>query len=137
MDKKRLSKYTKLQAEIAILTGWIAEAEINATAAFDTVQSGAEFPYSVKPVVVKGVSTKELQRLTTRKAAKEAECKAIEDFVASVEDSTMWLMLTQRYIKGLPLKQVAELVGYSTEYTSRRISGYLSESCQLMSTHIN
>jgi hypothetical protein len=125
MTKERLENYCNLKQEIAVLDNSILFAENDANGSFDIVNSAAKFPYAKKPSVVMGYGSRALPALLKRRAIKIAECKEIESFVASVEDSIMWQLLTRRYIEGKSLKETADLVGYSQNHAGFLINEFL------------
>ena len=125
MTKQRVAQYKKLQREIEMLEERIADSRNSAE--YDMVQSASNFPFSKKPVIVKGMGSKSLPKLLERRDKRIAECLAIEDFINSIENGIMWQLLTRRYIEGMTLQETADKVGYSYVHTRRLIDNFFEK----------
>ena len=114
MTKKRIEQYSRLRKEIDLLNERILAEESAGGRATDVVRGSSNvFPYLEQKITVSGYGTRALPRLYKRKAEREAECKAIEEFVNSIEDSVIFQLFTRRYIEGKQLKEAARMIGYS------------------------
>jgi len=124
MTKHRLEQYTKLRREIEALDEQIYFAGVSGGGSLtDSVRgSSTSIPYQQHNVAVQGYGSDAIPRLSARKAAKCAECKAVETYIDSIDDSIMWQLLTRRYIEGKTVAETAQLVGYSEVHVGRLIN---------------
>ena len=129
MTKHRLEQYTKLRREIAMLDEKIAHSGTSGgDILHDSVRgSSAEIPYQQRDIVIQGYGSDAIPRLSARRAARIAECRAIENYIDGIDDSIMWQLLYRRCIEGHSLKDTAELVGFSEKQASRLINGFFEK----------
>ena len=129
MTKHRLEQYVKLQREIAVLDEKIYSAGTSGGEFLtDSVRgSSASVPYQQRDIAIQGYGSDAIPRLSARRAARIAECRAIENYIEGIDDSIMWQLLYRRYIEGHSLKDTAELVGFSEKQASRLISGFFEK----------
>lgn len=126
MTKHRLEQYTNLRREITVLTEKLMSSKKDIVT--DSVQcSSSTMPYQQHNVTIQGYDVDVIPRLSARRAAKVAECKAIEIYIDAIDDSIMWQLLYRRYIEGHSLKDTAELVGFSEKQASRLINGFFEK----------
>lgn len=128
MTKNRVKQYLSLLREIAMLEDRIYSAACGGEFVTDMVRgSTKELPYAQHNIVIQGFGSEAVPKLSTRKAWCVAECKAIEDFIASLDDSVMRQLLTRRYLEGRSVKETGELVGYSDRQVGRLINDFFGK----------
>lgn len=128
MTKQRVKQYLSLLREIAMLEDRIYSASCGGDFVTDMVRgSTKELPYAMHNIVIQGFGSDAVPKLSTRKAWCVAECKAIEDFIANLDDSIMRQLLTRRYLEGRSLKETGGLVGYSERQASRLINEFFGK----------
>lgn len=122
MDKKELSQLRYIKKEIELLQRQIADAEyaVETRKAFDFVEgSNSKWPYQRKKFYIEGVNIpeyekkvkrlrKKLQRRLDKLMEKREE---LEEYISTVPDSMMRMILTLRYVNGLSWRQVAAHIG--------------------------
>lgn len=122
MTKQELSQLRYIKKEIELLQKQIADAEyaVETHKAFDFVEgSNSKWPYQRKKFYIEGVAVpeyekrvkqlrKKLQRRLEELTEKREE---LEEYISTVPDSMMRMILTLRYVNGLSWKQVAAHVG--------------------------
>lgn len=120
ITRQQIEQYTSLKREIAMLEDQIYKAECSGEFVTDSVKASShEIPYAMHNVTIKGYATSHVPKLHKRKAALEAECTAVENYIEAVADSLMRQLLTRRYIEGKSIAETAQLVGYSESHTKR------------------
>lgn len=128
MTKQRIGQYTSLKREIAMLEEQIYNADNSGEYAVGMVRgSTKELPYAMHNIVIKGYTSPHVPRLIKRKAAREKECREIECFVESIEDSILRQLFTWRYIEGKSIAETSRLVGYSERQARRIINNYFEK----------
>ena len=129
MTKHRLEQYRTLRREIEMLEKQIESETSSGNIVTDTVRgSSQEHPYTQRNIVITGYGESRAKALSARKADKDAEREAIEQFVDSIDDSIIWQMLTLRYIEGKTLRETADLVGYSTNHAGVLINDFFKKT---------
>jgi len=126
MTKQRISRYTKLKQEIAMLQDRINAMEMSPD--IDMVQASTGAGWQKRDIVVKGFGNKQLPKLYERMRSRELECHHIEHFINDVDDSIMFQLLTRKYLEGKTLQETAEKVGYSVSQTIRLIDKFFDEN---------
>lgn len=119
MTQNRLNQYRALKREIAVLQDIIDDMESKPNTVSDTVQSAAEFPYSLHTVTITGLPTDKQQDIIDRKttleqlmARAEAELKKITEWIATIEDSDIRGIILMRYVQGKSWLQAGLKYGY-------------------------
>lgn len=132
MTEKRLNQYRNLLREIAQLDEQATRAaQKSGGIVKDSVSSAAVFPYSKHTVVIEGLmeSGREQRIRKKQKQARErakAELEALEDYIASVPDAGLRVIMRYRYIDGWTWQRIAMKMGWSDESTPRqKIQGFL------------
>lgn len=121
MTKSRIGQYNNLKREIAMLEEQILMA--GGEYIHDVVQGSMKNPpYTMHNIVIKGYGSRDIPKLTARKARCLAECDAIEKFIDGLENSMMRQLFTRRYIEGRHISEAAALVGYSERQAQRLIN---------------
>ena len=122
MNKKELSQLRYLNREIELLKEQIekAEQDVEANMAADTVAgSNPVWPYQPRSFRVEGIAIPEYERRVgrlKRKLQRRLEevmekREEIEEYIDSIDDSQIRMILTLRYVNGLSWQQVAEHIG--------------------------
>ena len=125
MTRKRLKRYRILRRQILRLEERILEADSRGRFVMDTVTSASEFPYDKREIPIKGYTTTDhANRLRSRLAAVEAEVAAIERFIESIEDSTMYLIISLLYRDGMTVEDAAEWLGLSGATVYRHLKDF-------------
>jgi DNA-directed RNA polymerase specialized sigma24 family protein len=128
LTKKQIEQYTKLKQEISMLEDQISGAKNAGEYVTDVVRgSTKEIPYAMHNIVIKGYTSSHVPRLIKRKAAREKECREIERFVESIEDSVLRQLFTWRYIEGRTTTEAAQLVGYSKRQAIRLVNAHFEK----------
>jgi DNA-directed RNA polymerase specialized sigma24 family protein len=128
LTKKQIEQYTKLKQEISMLEDQISGAKNAGEYVTDVVRgSTKEIPYAMHNIVIKGYTSSHVPRLIKRKAAREKECREIERFVESIEDSVLRQLFTWRYIEGLSVAESAARVGYSRKQATRLFCSFFEK----------
>ena len=128
MTTAELKQYRSICAEIEDL-----ENELKVSYVGDSVTSASNFPYSKHTVHIEGYKPSGstvvmLARLSELKAQKNE----IEEFVRSVKDREIKLILSWRYINGTKApswQSIAMRLGYQAEHTpKRKLQKYIKKS---------
>jgi len=125
MTKYRIAKYNSLKREIGMLEDQIISAGYGKDFVVDYAKE-----YSTghpRVITLRGYGSQDVPKLSARRAWCFAECKTIEDFIASLDDSVMRQLLTRRYIEGRTTAEAAQLVGYSRKQATRLINGFFEK----------
>jgi len=128
MSKRRLEQYIDLKKEIFLLGEQILSATSGGDIVTDMVRgSSAEHPYTQHNIIIQGHGSVSVQRWSARKTALEHECTAVEEFIESVDDSTMRQILTWKYIQGNTVERTAAIVGYSPVHVKRLLKNFFEK----------
>lgn len=122
MTKERLRRYITLKREITDLEARVREAEENITSlrspSFDGVPSAHGSPGSpIEDAVVALVDLKE--HYERKLAVMHAEQRAVEEAIASLEDSVERQLMRARYLDGQVWEEVCLTIGYAWSQTHR------------------
>lgn len=115
MTRQQLKQYRRKKQEIEFL-----EKKIRLVVPEEYV-SDVVVGSHMQPVGISGYGSNRVPAMSNRKAALIAECRDIEAYIESVEDSLIRLSLTIRYIEGQSWNDVAEAVGGSNTEDSVRM----------------
>lgn len=138
MDKNKLEQYKSLQKEIPLinkkLDGLYKKKENIPVVMGKVKASSKEYPYIETHVQVLMDEPKEADRINEQIKINEDRLKKaqsdvleIERFIASIQDSTNRLIFELVYLKGMKMKNVGEVVGYSKGRISQKISEILKD----------
>lgn len=138
MDKNKLEQYKSLQKEIPLinkkLDGLYKKKENIPVVMGKVKASSKEYPYIETHVQVLMDEPKEADRINEQIKINEDRLKKaqsdvieIERFIASIQDSTNRLIFELVYLKGMKMKHVGEVVGYSKGRISQKISEILKD----------
>lgn len=138
MDKNKLEQYKSLQKEIPLinkkLDGLYKKKENIPVVMGKVKASSKEYPYIETHVQVLMDEPKEADRINEQIKINEGRLKKaqsdvleIERFIASIQDSTNRLIFELVYLKGMKMKNVGEVVGYSKGRISQKISEILKD----------
>ena len=133
MEKNKLEQYTALVKEVPMLNRKLdrlyEKKQTIPTVRGKVQASSREFPYIETHVEVLMDEPKEAERIMEQiqineKRLEQAEMlKAeIEMFIADIEDAKDRLIFECVYLKGMKMKEVAAMLGYSKGRVSQRIS---------------
>lgn len=122
MTKKELLQLRYLKKEIELLQRQIADAEyaVETNIAFDFVEgSNPKWPYQRKKFYIEGVAVPEYEKRVKRLRKKlqrrleelMEKREELEEYISTVPDSMMRMILTLRYVNGLSWKQIANHIG--------------------------
>jgi DNA-directed RNA polymerase specialized sigma24 family protein len=138
MTKKELEQFTSLKAEIRDIRRRMDELDQEETPmAQDKVRSsGKEWPYIEGHTTIHGIDVYEVRRmgakrlelrLTLEKRLAKAETleASIEDYINTIEDSRVRLMIEYRYVKGYKLEKVGEIMHCDRTTVEKTIKRYL------------
>lgn len=136
MTQKRLNQYRALKYEISVLQDVIDELESKPNTVSDTVQSAAEFPYSLHTVTISGLPIDKQQGIIERKTAleqlkakAEKELQYITEWIATIEDSDIRGIIVMRYVQGKSWIAIAMKYRYSGEASVRtKIKRFLEKN---------
>lgn len=128
ITKQQIEQYTSLKREISMLEEQIYNADNSGEYAVDMVRgSTKELPYAMHNIVIKGYTSSHVPKLKKRKAMREKECREIECFVESIEDSILRQLFTWRYIEGMSVAESAARVGYSRKQATRLFCSFFEK----------
>lgn len=137
MDKNILEQYTSMQAEqqdirrrIAKLEGDIRDLEENRNETADSVVCGRKGKKVLKTIKISGFPEMEyqtkmgrLKRLRMRLELADDQLLefliGVEEYIESIEDSRMRMIMRYRYMDGMTWRQIAKAVGGVTEEAVR------------------
>lgn len=137
MDKSILEQYTSMQAEqqdirrrIEKLEDDIRDLEENRNETADSVACGRKGKKALKTVKVSGFPEMEyqtkmgrLKRLRMRLELADDQLlellSGVEEYIESIEDSRMRMIMRFRYMDGMTWRQIAKAVGGVTEEAVR------------------
>ena len=137
MDKSILEQYTSMQAEqqdirrrIAKLEDDIRDLEENRNETADSVACGRKGKKALKTVKISGFPEMEyqtklgrLKRLRMRLELADDQLLellvGVEEYIESIEDSRMRMIMRYRYMDGMTWRQIAKAVGGVTEEAVR------------------
>lgn len=137
MDKSILEQYTSMQAEqqdirrrIEKLKDDIRDLEENRNETADSVACGRKGKKALKTVKVSGFPEMEyqtkmgrLKRLRMRLELADDQLlellSGVEEYIESIEDSRMRMIMRFRYMDGMTWRQIAKAVGGVTEEAVR------------------
>lgn len=137
MDQEKLSRLLTIQKEIDII-----KREINDTTAkgapyvTDKVTgSSSSFPYSKRHFKISGYDFDayyaKLDRLNKKLNNKLCELMderdKLNDFIETVDDSVMRMILTLKYVNGLTWHQIGNEIGYSERHCKRRYKKFFEK----------
>jgi len=138
MDKKTLEDYKRLGDQITALEDQIQKLETQAAKyEFGAVKgSNPEFPYQPMAFHVSGynIRTDEEKRqrienlkirLGKKKVVAEEKRLVVQEFIAGIEDPTIQLIFTYRYIDGMTQEVVGRKLHMDKSSVSRKIDDYL------------
>jgi len=122
MTKQELSQLRYIKKEIELLQKQIADAEyaVETHKAFDVVEgSNSKWPYQRKKFYIEGVNIPEYEKKVKRLRRKlhrrldelMEKREELEEYIATVPDSMIRMILTLRYVNGLSWSQVAAHIG--------------------------
>ena len=119
MTIDELKNYRSICAEIADI-----KKELAGHYAGDTVQSGSKHPYSVHNVRIEGYkSDSSTISLLTRLSVLERSRQDIEEFVHSINDYDLKLIIQYRFLRGkrpMSRQAIAMKLNYMSEHTPKR-----------------
>lgn len=119
MTIDELKNYRSICAEIADI-----KKELAGHYAGDTVQSGSKHPYSVHNVRIEGYkSDSSTISLLTRLSVLERFRQDIEEFVHSMNDYDLKLIIQYRFLRGkrpMSWQAIAMKLNYMSEHTPKR-----------------
>ena len=136
MDKKGLEEYVNLKKEIAYLEEKLeALKDKEIPVIHDKVKgSMATFPYIEFHMDIEAEEPVQAERKNKliaykKKRIAELQDKAIEieEFIENIEDSITRQIFELKYIDGLKLEDIAELIGYDRSTIGKKIKKYLKE----------
>lgn len=128
MDKRQLSELKNLNKEIEFLKKQIMSISVEPEHTTDTVKgSSIEFPYTQHSIKISGIDWETYERKVNRlrrqyqRKIDELMDKAAEinEYIASVPDSEVRMILQCRYVNGLTWEEIEEATGIN-ERTARR-----------------
>ncbi len=126
MQKADLERYRQLEKEIELLKAEIQEISPEFTT--DKVTSSmVEHPYILTHFKISGydsegysVKVKRLERKLKRKLDELMDERArIEEYIESIDNATIRMILRLRHINGLKWEQIGRELGYSTQHIKR------------------
>ncbi len=126
MTKEELEQYTKLKKEITYLENKIEELEQRSPIAADSVQIG--FIGKRKKIgSISGVDVKHQNRLSKYKdklqlfkLKLEHKQIEVEEFIESIEDADLRLIIRYRYEDGFSWIKIMHLMSYNEESAARK-----------------
>lgn len=125
MTKEKLEQYAKLKKEIKYLENKIAKLEKRNPMVADSVQIGF-IGKRKKITVVSGIDVRHQDRISQyRNKLHNFKIKLqhmqieIEEFIESIEDADLRLILRYRYEDGFSWVRIMHLMDYKTENTAR------------------
>lgn len=122
MTIERLSRYRTICVELNEIKSELRELE-----SIDAVQTASKFPYSKHTVPVYGLPPgSDIKKLRQQEASLKFEKRNIENFVDSIEDKKVKLIIKLRYIKGLSWIQTGFKVGLSADACRMKIKRYFN-----------
>jgi len=141
LDKKTLEDYKRLGDQITALEDQIQKLEAQAAKyEFGAVKgSNPDFPYQPMAFHVSGynIRTDEEKRqrienlkirLGKKKAVAEEKRLAVQEFIAGIEDPTIQLIFTYRYIDGMSQGKIGRKLHLDRSGISKKIDGYLKDT---------
>ena len=129
MTNKELLQLKHLNKEIELLQKQIQDVETRV--AVDSVTgSFPEFPYTQHTIRIEGIDEKYMEhrrnKLNRRLKKLLDKRDELENYISSVSDSEMRMILTLRYADGLLWQQVALKIGeYDESYPGRKHNNFL------------
>lgn len=122
MTIEHLSRYRTICVELNEIKSELRELE-----SIDAVQTASKFPYSKHTVPVYGLPPgSDMKKLRQQEASLKFEKRNIENFVDSIEDKEVKLIIRLRYIKGLSWIQTGFKVGLSADACRMKIKRYFN-----------
>lgn len=136
MNKIELAQLKPLIREIELLQKQLQHAEDKADAQTSDSVTGSSpvFPYNKHTIIITGVDMVKYRRHVRRiRRRLKHRCSElmdkkdeIEEFISTVPDSEMRMILQLRYVNGLPWCQIAASVGeYDESYLRRKHNTFL------------
>lgn len=133
MTQEELSQLRHLNKEVELLQWQIAE--ISPRISTDSVKGSLpEFPYTAHPIIITGMDYNEYDRrvsrlrnsLKRRMGELLDKVTEVNEYIDTVPDSEMRMILTLRYVNGLSWNQVALHIGeYDESYPRRKHNKFL------------
>lgn len=130
LDKQKLSQLYYLNKEIELIKQQIQEADYVMTQ--DSVKgSSTEFPYTQHSIKIYGADIKDfsrkMKRLKNKLLRKLSEFMdlrdEIDEYIESIPDSKIRMILTLRYVNGLNWRQIAfSIGGNNTEDSVKKVA---------------
>lgn len=121
MTIERLSNYRAICVELNEIKSELRDLET-----IDAVQTASKFPYSKHTVPVHGLpSGSDIKELRQQEAYLKSEKLIIENFVDSIENKELKLIIKWRYIKGLSWIQTGFKIGLSADACRMKVKRYL------------
>ena len=122
MTIERLSRYRTICVELNEIKSELRELE-----SIDAVQTASKFPYSKHTAPVYGLPPgSDIKKLRQQEASLKFEKRNIENFVDSIENKKVKLIIKLRYIKGLSWIQTGFKVGLSADACRMKIKRYFN-----------
>ena len=141
MDKKQLEEYRLKEQEITSLEAQIAEKERQAAQyEYGAVRgSNPNFPYQPMTFHVSGYNIRQDEKhrqriydlkskLERRKAEAEIQRLEVQEWISSIDDTTVRLIFTYRYLDGLKQEKIGEKLHLDRSRISRKIDAYLKDA---------
>jgi DNA-directed RNA polymerase specialized sigma subunit len=131
MDKRELSQLKHLNIEIDTLREQIERAEfkVTETTTSDMVKGSSKyFPYSERHFTITGIDTRAYEkkvRALKRKLKRRLDelmdkLDEINEYISTIPDSEIRLILSLRYINGLSWQQIAAHMGMEGDGSTER-----------------
>lgn len=134
MDKHRLMEYQKLKREQALLLRRITalQAKDVPIVAGKVKASSRDFPYTEHRVSVQMHEPVEVDRINRmmqiykeRQKKVEQQMLEIETFIDGIENAEMRQIFEMRFIEGLKLREIAEIVHLERSVIGKKITYFL------------
>jgi hypothetical protein len=127
MKKEELSQLTSLNKEIELIKEQINDVEFSVVT--DSVKgSSSEYPYTQHSIKIQGIDYRDYNRkvnklkmqLSQKLSELMDKVTEINDYISTIDDSEIRMILTLRYINNLPWHQVAAHMGVQGDGSTER-----------------
>ena len=129
ITKKMLKDYTKIRNEIRLLEEELYQMAHTDAGLGNSVILNYNKGYP-RPQSIVGFDKERYKRRAELLEGKRRQCKAVEEFVDSIEDTLTRMVFRKRYIENLKWEEVAGAVGYGSnmDYVRKMVRDkYLAE----------
>lgn len=129
VGKKELKQHMNHRAKLTVREEELMTDDFSTR---DTVTgSQADFPYTQRAFTLTGRDETRIAQITAELARLEKKCKAVEDYVDSIEDGFIQSLIKLHYLQGLSWPQVRRklrITNLTADALRKKVDGFLENN---------